>query len=460
MKNIYILFLIILFGSCIDNNSDPGTNLISRIMFDTTFKVEAYRVDLLDTFYLECPKVIQENKEKPLQYRWDINYKTVSTEKNLKFYATELTKEGPFTGRLVVSNEDGESYLNFNLVVASPFQEGIMLMSKTTEGTMLSFKREDVRDKEFLTHIYQQVNPDFPLGDTPVAMSQVGDYMYLLTEDPVTLIKTDAITMEALNLIKVPNDNRLMGMYGPSGSGYSDLYVFDDGRIMELDGTQDAWMNMTQQDFDDAFPGEKFANKALVCSGEVYFYNDIQGLLIKRFSVEPICKDQFFGKKLVDYKSCGNGSALAIVENPTGDLEVIYFDPTNETVHQTYSCAGSGITAQSALAITSEYARLYYSVGNEIYVHDYTSATFPTSSKYTVGTAGDIIKSMIFNPDESKLYVAYESASGGELKGCVKSILLKQPSEDIPEKDLADWQREWEYKGIAGEIVSMIYKRE
>lgn len=75
MKNIYFLLsmLVVLAGACIDNNSDLGTNEISRIKFKTKFDESAYRADRWSEFALDCPEIIQENEEKPLTYRWDIN---------------------------------------------------------------------------------------------------------------------------------------------------------------------------------------------------------------------------------------------------------------------------------------------------------------------------------------------------------------------------------------------------
>ena len=68
MKNIYFLLsmLVVLAGACIDNNSDLGTNEISRIKFKTKFDESAYRADRWSEFALDCPEIIQENEEKPL----------------------------------------------------------------------------------------------------------------------------------------------------------------------------------------------------------------------------------------------------------------------------------------------------------------------------------------------------------------------------------------------------------
>ena len=85
-------------------------------------------------------------------------------------------------------------------------------------------------------------------------------------------------------------------------------------------------------------------------------------------------------------------------------------------------------------------------MGNEIFAYDYRSeGNFPESPLYTAGNPGDRIGEMVFNGDETMLYVAYDSASS-EFKGCVKCF------------SLTEGKVLWEKMGVAGNIVQMIYK--
>lgn len=446
MKNIYFLLsmLVVLAGACIDNNSDLGTNEISRIKFKTKFDESAYRADRWSEFALDCPEIIQENEKKPLTYRWDINYKTVSTEKDLRFICDELTTadQGSFPCRLTVSNEDGSAWLDFQLVVTSPYQEGLLIMSKVQDGTMFSFKREDKEGQEFQLNAYKLNNPDFPLGTEPKGVIQVGSYLYVGTENPSQIMKVNSQTMEAVSLLDYPGEH-LDFMSEPS---YMTIYCFDNGREIELDGSQDAFMNAYQQMIDDIYPGAKLANFCLNASTTL-FYNQTDGILFD-VSMTEYFPDEFSGKKLVDMVACKSGEeALVIVQPEEGAPEIVYLNPGNNVHYSTVSTQGTGITDESVFVASQQYSRLYYSVGNEIYVYDYsTGGNFPSVASYTVGNPGDVIKAMVLMSGDSKLYVAWESAAGGELKGNAKCFVLSGEGE------------EWEAQGIAGDIVKMIYK--
>lgn len=447
MKNIYFLLsmLVVLAGACIDNNSDLGTNEISRIKFKTKFDETAYRADRWSEFALDCPEIIQENEEKPLTYRWDINYKTVSTEKDLRFICDELTTadQGSFPCRLTVSNEDGSAWLDFQLVVTSPYQEGLLIMSKVQDGTMFSFKREDKEGQEFQLNAYKLNNPDFLLGTEPKDVIQLDEFLYVGTENPCQIMKVNSQTMEAVSLLDYPGEH-LDFIAEPK---YSTIYCFDNGKEIELDGTQDAFMNAIQQMIDDIYPAAQLANFALPVSSVALFYNQTDGILFDD-SMTEYFPDEFAGKKLVDMVACKSGEeALVIVQPKEGAPEIVYLNPGNNVHYSTVSTQGTGITDETVFVASQQYSRLYYSVGNEIYVYDYsTGGNFPAVSSYTVGNAGDVIKAMVLTSDDSRLYVAWESAAGGVLKGNAKCFVLSGDSE------------EWEAHGIAGDIVRMIYK--
>lgn len=465
MKKIYLflVFFAIWASSCIDNTTDLGTDKISRITFKTKLNESGYRADQWSEFTLKCPEIIQENEEKPLTYRWDINYKTVSTERDLKFVCKELTPADAsnFKCRLVVSNEDGSAFMDFTLLVTSPYQVGLVVMSKTNEGTMVSFKREDKRNAEFQQDAYKLNNPEFPLGNVPVAVTQVYDHLYLATIDPIRYVKVNVQTMEAVYMFPDYPSEHFDYMSGPA-SGQQTLYCFTDGEVIEMDGTQDSFMNFFQQSFRGMYAGDKVAAKALICGSDSYFYNDTKGILLDD-NVNPVCAEKVFaGKKLIDCLCCNHKEeGLLIVQEEGKSPEIVYVNPGQKIHHSTVSTQGTGIDGNSCFAARQNMAHLYYSVGNEVFVYDYMSdGNFPTEPKYRVGKSGDVIKSILFSPDEKKLYIAYDAADGGELKGCVKSFVLTKPSEDTPEEELVDWDLEWEKTGIGGEIVDIIYKEE
>ena len=83
--------------------------------------------------------------------------------------------------------------------------------------------------------------------------------------------------------------------------------------------------------------------------------------------------------------------------------------------------------------------------GNNIFRYNLISKGNFEPSDYTVGNDGDVIQGMLLDQDEGKLYVAV-NAKEGDYRGCVYCY-------NSVTKELL-----WEERGVAGEIVQMIYK--
>lgn len=462
MKNIFAAFIlsVILFSACIDNTTELGTKPISRIKFKEQFSSAVYREDQWNEFTLECPVIEQENEDKPLSYRWDINYKTVSTEKDLKFICEELTPadKSSFPCRLIVSNEDGFSYQDFYLRVTSPYEEGLLVMSRTAEGSMVSFKREDKPDVAFQLNAYIRNNPDYPLGKEPVGIVQLNSYLYIASANPNRMIKVNSKTMEATYLLNYPAEH--LNFIGKPNETETYLglnntvFCFDNGRLLYLDGGQDGFINHVQQELDKiTLPNKmELANKVCLAKKSFLLYDNANSRLFYyddwREKIVEVGTNDFNGKKLIDFVPCMGGyyNQVVIVEAPGETPEIMLINPPYLS-GSPVSAEGTGITSESKFLGSAKNPHLYYSVGNQIFVYNiYSNGNFEPA-KYTVGKEGDIIKSMIFDASESKLYVGWESADGGEYKGNVTCIVLTGSSES------------WEEKGIAGEIVDMMYKK-
>lgn len=104
------------------------------------------------------------------------------------------------------------------------------------------------------------------------------------------------------------------------------------------------------------------------------------------------------------------------------------------------------MTDKSVFMLSNKEDILFYTNGNRIFRYNYSSeGNFPTSSDYTVGEDGDVIKEMVLSPDGKQLFVAV-NAEKGDYRGCVYCY-------DNETKTLL-----WKERGVAGEIVQMIYK--
>lgn len=451
MKKYYLLgLLIFILTACIDDKTNPGLDPIARIIFKNQFQTEAYKCDQWSEFKLPCPEITQTNTNKPLSYRWEINFKEVSTEKDLVFVCNELTDGYPC--RLIVSNEDGNSTLDFTLRVTSPYEEGLVVLSKYKDNSMLSFKREDIEDQEFQLDAYKRNNPGVPLGTVPTSILKHYTNLYIATENPAQIVIVNYKTFAARKKIANP-DPHLKYMIGNLDHNFG-LTFLGGGKMLSFDPSQDGYMNTPQKTLKEMHPDAVLADKGIHLhkgwDNDILIYDDHDGMLLygewECLSIEP---DIFKGKTLVDMIPCKNEEeALVFIQDKrTQAIEIVHVNPFLPLVHSVTPATGSGITTNSAFVASQTSVILYYSVGNEIFRYDYSSeGHFQNKSDFSVGKTGDVIKTLLLSPDESKLYVAVNSTDG-EYKGDVYCF-------DNKTRELL-----WSKTEVAGEIVQMIYKQ-
>lgn len=454
MKKYYLLsLLIVVLAACIDDKTDSGTDPISRISFKTQFTNEPYRCDQWSEFKLACPEIEQTHEDKPVSYRWEVNYKPVSTEKDLVFLCTELSEDNGFPCRLFVTNEDGVSTMDFKLKVTSPYEEGLIVLSKYQDGSMVSFKREDKEDSPFQLNAYRLNNPDIPLGKVPTDVLKHSDRVYIATENPAQIVILNYKTFAAENIVSNP-DKELKCMIGNSDSNFG-LTFLGGGKMLSFDPSQDGYMNAPQKMMEMMYPDAVLADKGMRVyknsrGQDIMFYDNHEGILFYgEWECSPLFPETFNGKTLVDMIPCagGNEALVFVQDNETQVIEIVDILPLTPVINSVTPTTGSGITAQSCFLASQKSVILYYSVGNKIYRYDYSSrGQFQTNPDFIVGKDGDVIQSMVLNPDESKLYVAVNSLDG-EYKGDVYCY-------DNKTRTLL-----WSETEVAGEIVQMIYKK-
>jgi len=79
-------------SSCISDDSVGVVNQLSYLSVNKTL-AEEYKAYRWDTLRIAAPEVHQSNTTKPLSYRWEINGKVVSTEKDLAYECKDYTKD-------------------------------------------------------------------------------------------------------------------------------------------------------------------------------------------------------------------------------------------------------------------------------------------------------------------------------------------------------------------------------
>ena len=452
MKRL-ILFVAILFSmiSCLDDQSNVGENAISYLSFKSEIE-EIYQSEKFLTFELDAPEVVQTTRDKELFYEWQINYKVVSTAKHLEYKCLE---SGLFPCRLKIYNEDGAIFKEFKLNVPFPYEEGLLLLSKYDEKSLLSFRSTDKPGEKFKIGVYALNNPRLPLGSEPKDIVYVEDnyspnYIYIATENPVKLIKVDYRTMEVVNDIVYPEEH-IDRMYG---NGYS-LVFFEQGRMLTMDCKLELFSNYFQQNLGREYPDVKLMDYYLIVRKVGSYRSNFlvasksDNVLFTGESNVPtkhVIKD-LTGGYIYGIVECNpNSEVISILKDKDGINRVIHIKVFENAMKSSYQ-APADITSESVFLTSKKETVLYYSVGNQIFRYNYLSeGNFPEDSDYTVGETGDVIKSMMFDADEEKLYVALDAASG-DYKGCVYCY-------DVNTKALL-----WHERGVAGEIVRMIYKK-
>lgn len=453
MKYVICLLIgICAFVSCIDDESGLGDKAVSTLSFVTSLN-ELYICEHDKLLELAVPEVKQENQQKALSYEWQVNYKVVSTEKDLNYTCEEY---GEFPCRLKISNEDGAIFKTFTLKVPYPYEEGVMILSRYDGRSMVSY-RSVIEGSSFVKDVYRLHNQSVELGRDPkgIAFNAKFGYVYIATEDPLKIIKLEHNTMEALSVIPYP-EARVERVF--KGGEFA-VYFTGGGRIIEFDCGGEYFGNTFQQNLtgNSSITG-KYPNAYL--NNDVVFYVSAQQpyytfafdtdskTLLRYYegTITEVCKEAE-GKSLVNMLMSSNRYALLVMKNDLGEWELIDYNVYNGRLEYAVSAETSGMTDESVFMVSNSGTILFYTDGkNNIYRYNYTSkGNFPKSADYTVGVDGDVIKGMVLGADEKLLYVAI-TAKEGDYRGCVYCY-------DNETKELL-----WKERGIAGEIVQMIYK--
>ena len=148
-KYLYIWLIGLLAIGCFDDDTTVDTVRISEIAIDTNSLQKEYNRDKNQTLVIDItPYVTQKEKDLPLTFQWDMDYKFYSDSSVLYVDCQDL---GTFPMRVKVSNEHSSAFYEFKLHINSPYEEGITVLSESGDGTgMLSFMRQMTEPWEIL----------------------------------------------------------------------------------------------------------------------------------------------------------------------------------------------------------------------------------------------------------------------------------------------------------------------
>lgn len=244
----YLLFALatLTFASCFQDESTDATNPIAEITIDESNLLKVYNISKNDSLII-TPVVHQANKELPLSYAWEIDQEIVSVEKVFRYKGDML---GTFNGRLIVSNEDGKAFYTFTLNVNSPYEYGIMVLSKDADSRPhIAFMQEPLEEggvKNFYDeNCLEKNNEDQFFASTPTDIIQTTGTLILACQgsddDPddvasIYLLNEKTFVLENFIESKEYKDFKPTKLLTPQGSYDGSAYpvISADGKMYSL----------------------------------------------------------------------------------------------------------------------------------------------------------------------------------------------------------------------------------
>lgn len=428
-----------------------------------------------------------ENRDS-VKYEWNIDYKVVGTDSVLTYKCEE---NGQFNGYLKVSTSTGAKIADFKLTVTTPYDKGLLLLSSTSEGSMLSWKRLDIMETPASPYAFRDNNPTLELGKTPLALCWKGEgitapkaalltenyYEVLLsTENPtkVYALNTNDMTVKTEITYNGTGEFHPNAMLCPKGTqegvwnnmmdvvyfvgGGRDYIMASDRNFVEASGSDilpegaviaDYTCVVGQTSVSDYVRAyfDKTSRK-LVYHSALMAFDAVEG--DKVLDGEPIylkgCDGEYYNDR---YDAMG----ILLVTASGSSTKVYRFDPDaaimGETVLSEIDASGK-ILPESAVAVNPVKTILYYSNGNKIYRLNYDGENFD-SEPYITLDGNYSVKKMIFNVyDTDTLYIAAEN--GDEESEMKASLFIYDISDNASAKQLFKGDR------AGGSVKDFIYK--
>ena len=236
-KYLYIWLIGLLAIGCFDDDTTVDTVRISEIAIDTNSLQKEYNRDKNQTLVIDItPYVTQKEKDLPLTFQWDMDYKFYSDSSVLYVDCQDL---GTFPMRVKVSNEHSSAFYEFKLHINSPYEEGITVLSESGDGTgMLSFMRQmaDGTMGNFETHCLTMNNPGEVFPKSPTDMAKRLSQLFISYKNDPSVYVVNAKTFELENIVKAPefSDFLPVVMMLPDNEARTAVAISENGKVYNL----------------------------------------------------------------------------------------------------------------------------------------------------------------------------------------------------------------------------------
>ena len=487
MKRFFSLFLTAAlagagFVSCSD---DPEDQPVVPTDVEKVSGIETNYVLGLHEYLEITPDIELSNENESISYEWSIDYETVSTERNLSFKCDELLND--VNCYFKASSSTGAKIAEFKLSVTSPYDKGLMLLSQTGDGAMLTFKRLDIMATPASPYAFKDNNPTLSLGKEALALCWKGEGLTNLgnsikdQDTEIILSSGNPTKVYVLNTndMKVKTEityngegefhpNYVIYPYGVQNSLWEgELYWLGGGReyIMAAD------RNFITSTMEEMPEGAQFADMACslvdtdmtrvyynTASQKMVYISGVLGMVTegtKACNVEPMnlipCDGIYRDEEGGDHRY--EPMNVILVGKQGSSTKIYRFTPENLTTTEevlTEKDATGNILPTSATTANPAKPILYYSKGGDIYRFNYDGNNFDTEPYISLGDNFEV-KQLVFNPyDVDTLYIAAEdTAETGEMKA---SLFIYDISDNSSAEKL------FEDHKVGGTVRRLIYK--
>ena len=489
MKKLFFMtvaaaFALLAFVGCEKDSTEP--KVVPPTVEEVTGVEQAYTRGLHE--YLEItPEVALSNEnEAGVEYEWNINFKVVGNEKTLRIKCDELLSDAACYFK--ASSANGAKIVDFTLNVTSPYNKGLLLLSQTSEGSILTFKRLDILSTPASPYAFKDNNPGMELGKEALSLCWRGDCLtspdaaLLSDEDYEVVVATgNPTTVYALNTndmkVKAPIacDFTPSAIYAPAGTQtgvgvwQGALYFAGDGKnhIMASDRS---FLTPTGVEIlpDGVTVADKMALVGMTDASDyiqVWFDNNSKKLLYMSaiFSWDAELGEKVCDGELMNLMACDGMYYNEAKRYDSANVMAITANGNNVKVYRFSYMMGEELLGEidatghilptSATAVSPVSPILYYSVGGNIYRlnYDNESGTGFDAEPYIALGDNYTVKQLVFNPyDSATLYIAAEKADEqSEMKA---SLFIYDVSDKSASKQLFADDR------VGGTVKQLIYK--
>lgn len=470
------------FSSCISDDSVGNVNPISEISATQSLAAN-YNADRWDTLRIAAPTVTQTNTAKPLSYRWEIDGRTVSTEKDLAYVCRDY---GTFLCRLTVSNEDGNYYRTFRLNVQYSYRKGIYVLAEDNGQPIVTYVPAET-NKPIQYDILKLNNEDLVFPGAPTAAGlrmDVGNKqeLYLAAGSPSRVYRFDGNTMQAVNYGEAANT---VTVVFPNASGTinnatqgSALTLVEDSTISEVNTRSLSVIvtNNNRQELRRFLPNPKLASQVLswarttdnTYNGQLFYDEGSKSLLAYASRGRSgqrwmkLYPEQTAGLSLTGMAMVNNNHdvALFLKDAAANKFYHVWIYPGG---YEAYTASARNaselkqekveIPATAGLKDDSKFVGataanlVYYSSDNKVYAYNVLSkGNFPTTATYTCGNDEKVV-ALTLSADESELYVGTVPTAGDTSKGSLYCF------------DLNTRTQKWHHAGVTGKILQILYRK-